>query len=189
VFLPGMSDIEEPHYWRLLKKNAQKMGEQVKEGDEIRFCWACSDQTTGFRDYYEDVFGRRRNQIPEELQDVVLYLKVPWPRFQGTISTDPNTDLPFPCSMVMSPDPSLTEVYMDLNVLPGKGTPFKYAVQDVSFRIDTVANQDRGDSDDYMMKVLQKGTVRTPMGHWIGWGKPEDRQWFNTRIAVDTFYL
>lgn len=67
VFLPGMSESDTPQYWRILKVGASTLGEHIKEGDSIRLCWAFSDQTTGFRDYVDDVFGRRRIQCPPEL--------------------------------------------------------------------------------------------------------------------------
>ncbi|KAJ9636432.1 hypothetical protein H2199_008107 [Coniosporium tulheliwenetii] len=158
VFLPAMSERDEYQYWRILKKGATAAGEHIKEGDEIRLCWAFSDQTTGFRDYTEDVFGRRRNQCPPELESSVLYMKLPWPRFESQM-TDPRNKygLPSPNSMVMLPLASTEPEAVDMKVLPAKGELYRYVMQDVGFRIDTVANNGLGDTGDYMLDVEQEG--------------------------------
>ncbi|KAJ9634366.1 hypothetical protein H2199_009024 [Coniosporium tulheliwenetii] len=158
VFLPAMSERDEYQYWRILKNGATAAGEHIKEGDEIRLCWAFSDQTTGFRDYSEDVFGRRRNQCPPELESSVLYMKLPWPRFESQM-TDPKNKygLPSPNSMVMVPLASTEPEAVDMKVLPAKGELYRYVMQDVGFRIDTVANNGLGDTGDYMLDVEQEG--------------------------------
>lgn len=152
-----MSDSDENQYWRILKKNGGVEGEYIKEGDEVRFCWAFSDQVTGFRDYTDDVFGRRRNQCPPELAGSILYLKLPWPRFETATAH----------SMIMSSMASTEAQAVDLKVRPAKAGAYKYVMQDVSFRIDSVANGGLGDTNDYLLRGAdQEGTRVT--ASWIG---------------------
>ncbi|KAJ9652203.1 hypothetical protein H2201_009237 [Coniosporium apollinis] len=122
------------------------IGEHIKEGDEVRLCWAFSDQVTGFRDYTKDVLGRR-NQCPPELESSVLYMKLPWPRFE-TQSILAGANTPPPNSMIMVPLPATEPQTIDLKVLPANDGAFKYVMQDVSFRTDTAANEGLGDTDD-----------------------------------------
>lgn len=145
AFLPGMSENDEYQYWRILKVGADDEGEHIKEGDEVRLSWAFADQTTGFRDFYGDTFGRRRNHCPPELESAVLFIKMPWPRFEtgGT----PNT-------LVMAPYPQLDPQILQIKTQSSPTTGFTYIMEDVSFRIDTVANEGHGDSEDYLMRGL-----------------------------------
>ncbi|KAI8931674.1 hypothetical protein NX059_011321 [Plenodomus lindquistii] len=145
AFLPAISDNDEYQYWRIQKVDSTIPGEPIKGNDSIRLCWRFSDQTAGFRDYADDVFGRRRNQCPPELESTTLYLKVPWPRFEIR-----NT----PTAMVMSAKSDTHDVAEAINVLPGK---FEYVLQDLKLRIDTVENQGRGDSSDFMLRGLTQG--------------------------------
>ncbi|EUC28058.1 hypothetical protein COCCADRAFT_64920, partial [Bipolaris zeicola 26-R-13] len=139
AFIPGMSDRDEYQYWRIEKTSGGTPGEPIKGGDSVRLCWQFSDQTTGFRDYQDDVFGRRRNQCPPELQSTRLYLKVPWPRFEPK-----NT----PTAMLMSAQSTIDVAAEVLNTRQG---PFQYHLQDLQFRIDTVEQRGLGDSNDYML--------------------------------------
>jgi len=163
LFLPGMSDGDELQYWRLLKADAgAAVGEHIKEGDKVRLCWAFADQTTGFRDYMDDVFGRRRRQCPPELQSSVLFLKVPFPRFENRTLLDEGV-LPPPNSMLMAPEPSTETQWMGIRTLPAlaAGTPDStYAIQDVTFRIDLVGETPYGDTGDFMMKDIAQDGVR-----------------------------
>lgn len=152
-FLPAMSDRDEFQYWRILKVGGSRPGEHIKGGDQVRLCWAFKDQTTGFRDFTQDAFGRRENQCPAELQSSVLFLKVPWPRFefQGQ-----------PTVLVMSQNAKEEPVEEVLNVLPEPGA-FKYCLQDITFRIDTVENSGKGDSGDYLLNGVQQQGDRSSM--------------------------
>lgn len=139
VFLPGMSDLDEYQYWRILKAGATNSGEPIMPGDTIRLCWAFKDQTTGFRDYTEDAFGRRQMRPTEDNDDGVLYLKVPWPRFEA---------LTKPATMMMSSEPSLMPSPTMINVKTIERTgPKPYTLEDAQFRID-ILDQEKGDSDD-----------------------------------------
>lgn len=157
VFLPAISDNDEYQYWRIMRTDSNTPGEPIKGGDSIRLCWLFSDQVTGFRDFTNDVFGRRRNQCPPELESTALYLKVPWPRFEvnGT-----------PTAMVMSSRAETTDVTEPINVLPGGR--FDYVLQDLKMRIDTVERQGQGDANDYMLRGIQqqgdKVTIETTFG-------------------------
>ncbi|KAI7365466.1 hypothetical protein KC354_g4884 [Hortaea werneckii] len=132
-FVPGMSDRDEYQYWRLLKTGdgaatttaaaAPQPGEPIQAGDEIRLAWSFKDQTTGYRDYVDDVFGRRQTNPPADIpktaaggsgSDVVLYLKVPWPRFENTGR---------PTAMIMCADASTEEIVTDIQTARGR---FKY---------------------------------------------------------------
>lgn len=164
-----MSDIADVQYWRILKRGATRFGENIKEGDTIRLCWSFKDQKVGFRDFQDDVFGRRRNQIPPELDSGVLFLKLPWPRFES-LQTPGEDGRPMPNAMVMSTGAEEADSLMQLMNLPAmnRGGPGSstYAVQDVAFRIDTVANDGKGDVDDYMLKGIDQGDKPAWLRSW-----------------------
>lgn len=143
LFVPAMSDRDEFQYWRILKDGGNP-GEHIKAGDNVRFCWSFSDQTTGYRDYLDDVFGRRQTTPPPGAPDV-LYLKVPWPRFEKKGD---------PVAMVMSFQSDVNNVITNINTIPGTNT---YCLQDLKFRIDTVENNGRGDADDYLLSKVEQG--------------------------------
>lgn len=157
-FLPAMSDSDEYQYWRIIKTDpSQKL---IKPGDEIRLCWDFRDQTTGWRDFSQDIFGRRQPCAPFDAAGP-LFLKVPWPRFEITGT---------PTSLIMSPDAGdLTTKAVSID---RKGTPGaqKYCLQDLRFRLDAVGNEGRGDSGEYLLnKLTQGGAVQhidvRPMGY------------------------
>jgi hypothetical protein len=152
LFMPGMSDRSEYQYWRIQKvsNRGSVEGEPLKSDDEVRLIWKFSDQKTGFRDFYQDSFGRRRIQCPSELESVTLHLKVPWPRFepQGV-----------PTALVMSQQAD-TESRAE-NFSTRRGV-FTYVLQDLKMRLDTVSDRGTGDSSDYMLAgVNQKGDATT----------------------------
>lgn len=147
-----MSDRDEMQYFRILKVGSTSQRRTpIKNGDEIRLGWAFKDQTTGFRDYKDDVFGRRQTERPVDVKSKVLYLKMPWPRFEAR---------DVPNAMVMSGE----EAEQPVCVLLQTGLreeKYKYVLQDVRFRIDPVPNGGRGDAEDYLLKgVGQEGDVR-----------------------------
>jgi hypothetical protein len=136
-FLPGMSDRDEYQYWRIRKVGGSvREGEPIKKGDSVRLCWCFRDQDTGYRDYAEDVFGRRRNLKPADMEQDILFLKIPWPRFESQ---------GVPTCMILSGDASTQQSLMD--VVSTQGT-FRYVMQDLVLRIDEVPNQGHGDADD-----------------------------------------
>lgn len=52
---------------------------------------------------------------------------------------------------------------MDVRCLPAESQAtgsFKYWIHDVTFRIDMIANDGRGDTDDYMMKDIQQDAAK-----------------------------
>lgn len=165
-FVPGMSDRDKYQYWRLLKaagegSTAPQPGEPIQAGDEIRLAWSFKDQTTGYRDYVDDVFGRRQTNPPTGEMPVasgsggdgeVLYLKVPWPRFENTGR---------PTAMIMCADESTKEIVKDVQTARGR---FKYALQDVRFRLDAVPNGGKGDSEDceYILPPIVFQPSRSP---------------------------
>lgn len=141
-----MSDSDEYQYWRIMKTDTSQ--QHIKPGDEIRLCWDFNDQTTGWRDFSQDVFGRRQVEAPAETPGP-LFLKVPWPRFEVTGK---------PTGLIMSSE-SGELVAKAVNVdHKGKSEVFKYCLQDLRLRVDTVGNDGRGDADDYLLnKVQQQG--------------------------------
>ncbi|WYZ42228.1 hypothetical protein EsH8_V_001123 [Colletotrichum jinshuiense] len=158
VFLPAMSNGDDVHFWRILKTGARHAGENIKEGDAVRLCWTFEDQTLGFRDFKEDVFGRRRVQKPAELRNSTLYLKLPLPRFESLLKPEQGSD-PIPNTMVMSVQHTQQLAIEHFNTLPSislRGGPTGYFLEDVSFYIDAVANDGKGDTDDYLLQGLSE---------------------------------
>ncbi|KAJ7616091.1 hypothetical protein FB45DRAFT_757556 [Roridomyces roridus] len=135
VFLPAMTDNEGPAFWRILKTtpNATE-GQTIQDGEVVRFCWNFKDQTSGFRDFYDDAFGRRRFVKPEGVQES-LYLKVPFPRFEMSDSSG--------MALVMSAANTSLPVVEWLDVLPTsvdgpvRAVSMKYNLFDLSFRLDS----------------------------------------------------
>jgi hypothetical protein len=149
-FLPAMSDSDEYQYWRLLKTDPTQL--HIKPGDEVRLAWDFRDQTTGWRNFSQDIFGRREVCAPADGPTGALFLKVPWPRFETTGN---------PTALIMSSEPGdLAAKSININ---NKGTPttYKYCLQDLRLRIDTVGNDGRGDADDYLLnKVTQENALQ-----------------------------
>ncbi|KAK4613262.1 hypothetical protein CLAFUW4_09150 [Fulvia fulva] len=156
-----MTDDEQGHIFRMVKRGTATYVETVKEGDEIRLCWMLRDQTTGFRDFTDDAFGRRRTNLPLDMSDVPFFFKLPWPRFESLskLAKDVN---PVPNTLIMSQLPSEEPMATDLCTLPAvrqyrrKYATIPYGVEDVAFRIDTVSNEGRGDARDYMLSGLKQ---------------------------------
>lgn len=155
-FLPAMSDDQAFQYWRILKVGASKLGEPLKGGDTIRFCWMFDDQVNGVRDYVGDVFGRRQMIWPAEVESKTLYLKVPWPRFEVS-----NT----PTSMIMSTESGTEEVAKDIRTLP---RTLSYVLQDIQFRIDLMESP-VGDANDYMLRKVRQEMDRETVSFIVGY--------------------
>ncbi|KAF2014344.1 hypothetical protein BU24DRAFT_463141 [Aaosphaeria arxii CBS 175.79] len=160
VFLPAMTGSDELHYWRIAKVGAKRVGEKIQEGDQIRLCWLFKDQCTGFRDFSEDVFGRRRTQKPDDFDGEALFFKLPWPRFEQLQTADgEGTGIN---AMVLSSHPTMDVYWGEICNLPqleqdGKGNGKTWYIhQDVSFFIDKVANNGRGDVDDGLVPTKEE---------------------------------
>ncbi|KAF2994067.1 hypothetical protein E8E13_002474 [Curvularia kusanoi] len=83
-YLPAISDSGDTPFWRINKVedvHSTGSGIYIREGDSIRLCWRFSDQTCGFRDYQDDIYGRRRFTKPADAP-AELYLKTPFPGFE-----------------------------------------------------------------------------------------------------------
>ncbi|KAF4442961.1 putative oxidoreductase ordL [Fusarium austroafricanum] len=158
VFLPGMSDDDGIQIWRVLKKGAAPGDKiNIKEGDDIRLAWRFSDQTSGYRDFTEDIFGRRRASAPPGMQDTTLYLKLPWPRFEP-ITSQSDT---LPNAMIMSnlsQDSDQPVQVAGVNTVYAKKALRQdsqtFALQDCTFRLDLVSKQGQGDVDDYLLQGI-----------------------------------
>jgi hypothetical protein len=100
----------------------------------------------------------------------VLYLKVPWPRFEPIAKpVEPVTKLgespkpiqkPMPNSLVLSTVAEEVETFVDIPTVPatklGTSGMASYVVQDVSFCIDPVANEGHGDGEDYLFSGINQ---------------------------------
>ena len=141
VFLPGLTSMDEPSYWRIEKVESSTVDTRIKDGNEIRLCWRFSDQVAGFRDYYDDVYGRRRFQRPAECEHDSIYLKMPYPRFENVKGSAG-------IAMVMSHGPVKAPLVQALRVLPRKGEVgeqvVNYSLHDVRFRLDSVGKWTSG---------------------------------------------
>ncbi|CCO33673.1 hypothetical protein BN14_07758 [Rhizoctonia solani AG-1 IB] len=148
AFLPAMTSQDGPSYWRVLRSDpTARPGDPIRDGDNIRLCWVFSDQTAGFRDFYDDTFGRRRFSKPDECSDA-LYLKVPYPPFSESTNT----------VMVLSGVEITKPVVEPLRVVAPQGVSYNeglvcYNLHDVSFRLDFVGSEVVGETRDYMAPV------------------------------------
>lgn len=169
-FLPSMSDESQGHIFRMLKRGATQPGETIREGDQIRLCWAFQDQTAGFRDFANGAFGHRRHNWPAEIEQTPLFFKLPWPRFESLKAPD-EAGKEVPNSLIMSPAASEESTIEMVGVLPAwnsvaVGARIPYGMQDVSFSLDIVEDDDAigGDDQDYM---LQGEKARRQMGNGV----------------------
>lgn len=132
-YLPAISDAGTTPFWRIQKAptNLGQNNKLIRDGDEIRLCWSFDDQRGGFRDYTNDVFGRRRFHVRDD-EPQKLYLKVPFPGFQKSDSTDGT-------AMIMDTREATDPYITLLNVLPHdefKSITLAYNLFDLSFRLD-----------------------------------------------------
>ncbi|KAM0543698.1 hypothetical protein ACHAPJ_012147 [Fusarium lateritium] len=149
VFMPAITDHPDPVYWRILKTNHSDASgsDQIKFGDNIRLCWRFSDQASGWRDYLDDFYGRRRFDAPAELRpdEDTLYLKAPFPRFEGFSDQQG-------MSMLLSTAKN-TEPFLHLVTVLDRSAPkglkdVTYNLFDLTFRLDYVGGP--GELIDYM---------------------------------------
>ncbi|KAI8653043.1 hypothetical protein NCS55_01287800 [Fusarium keratoplasticum] len=160
VFMPAITNQPDPVYWRVLKANAKAGGRdanQLKYGDPIRLCWRFSDQTSGWRDYVDDYYGRRRFDRPAELgkNEDALYLKAPFPRFEAL-------NYPQGMSLVLSSaatkDPILTKLTLREPSAPGGSEQVAYNLFDLTFRLDFVPANGQVEAYEYMDVVREDDT-------------------------------
>ncbi|CAF3629984.1 unnamed protein product, partial [Fusarium graminearum] len=165
VFLPAMSDAKDVHIWRVLKRGASPGSKvNIAEGDQIQLAWCYQDQYCGYRDFTEDAFGRRRIGPPPEAKSSILYMRLPWPRFEPVESLSDQVE-PLPNTLMMSDvsqaqdswQPALEET---LKVIKGSQNVEKdILVEDCIFRLDLVKHHGRGDVNDYLLRdVSQQAT-------------------------------
>ncbi|EXL92085.1 hypothetical protein FOIG_14750 [Fusarium odoratissimum NRRL 54006] len=145
VFLPSISSTDEPCYWRLEPvetSGISKMkGDRYKFGDSFRLTWSFSDQTSGFRDFVDDSYGRRNLTRPSEIKSDKLCFKVPFPRFEGMLSDY----MAVLMSTALTTDPIIEKI----KILDGYNQEKPYKLHDLSFRVDLVGNDGNGDKNDY----------------------------------------
>ncbi|KAL5586769.1 hypothetical protein FOBRF1_016639 [Fusarium oxysporum] len=145
VFLPSISSTDEPCYWRLEPvetSGISKMkGDRYKFGDSFTLTWSFSDQTSGFRDFVDDSYGRRNLTRPSEIKSDKLCFKVPFPRFEDMLSDY----MAVLMSTALTTDPIIEKI----KILDGYNQEKPYNLHDLSFRVDLVGNDGNGDKDDY----------------------------------------
>ncbi|KAG7404937.1 hypothetical protein Forpe1208_v014673 [Fusarium oxysporum f. sp. rapae] len=145
VFLPSISSTDEPCYWRLEPVEtsgiSRMKGDRYKFGDSFRLTWSFSDQTSGFRDFVDDSYGRRNLTCPSEIKSDKLCFKAPFPRFEGMLSDY----MAAPMSTALTTDPIIEKI----KVLDGYNQEKPYNLHDLTFRVDLVGNDGNGDKNDY----------------------------------------
>ncbi|KAF5637151.1 hypothetical protein F52700_4888 [Fusarium sp. NRRL 52700] len=162
VFLPAMTDAKDVHIWRILKKGVVPGDKpNIAEGDEVQLAWSFQDQYCGYRDFTEDAFGRRRNNPPPGSNGPLLYMRLPWPRFEPVESLADQIQ-PLPNALIMSeavasqnnPSPILSD---KIQVIHGEEQAVKdIVVEDCIFRLDVVKHHGRGDVDDYLLRGVSQ---------------------------------
>ncbi|KAF5602069.1 uncharacterized protein FSUBG_7904 [Fusarium subglutinans] len=145
VYLPSISSTDEPCYWRLEPAEtsgiSRMKGDRYKFGDSFRLTWSFSDQTSGFRDFVDDSYGRRNLTRPSDIKSDKLCLKVPFPRFES-MSSDY-------MAVLMSPALTTDPIIEKIKVLDGFNQEKTYNFHDLTFRVDLVGNDGNGDKNDY----------------------------------------
>ncbi|KAI7762618.1 hypothetical protein LZL87_008964 [Fusarium oxysporum] len=145
VFLPSISSTDEPCYWRLEPVEtsgiSRMKGDRYKFGDSFRLTWSFSDQTSGFRDFVDDSYGRRNLTRPSEIKSDKLCFKAPFPRFEGMLSDY----MAVLMSTALTTDPIIEKI----KVLDGYNQEKPYNLHDLTFRVDLVGNDGNGDKNDY----------------------------------------
>ncbi|KAG9494758.1 hypothetical protein J7337_013897 [Fusarium musae] len=162
VFLPAMTDTKDVHIWRILKTGVVPGDKpNIAEGDEVQLAWSYQDQYCGYRDFTQDAFGRRRNGPPPGSNGPLLYMRLPWPRFEPVESL-PDQVKPLPNALIMSevvaPKDDLSPVLSDkIQVIHGEKQAMKdILVEDCIFRLDVVKHHGRGDVDDYLLRGVSQ---------------------------------
>ncbi|EYB21882.1 hypothetical protein FG05_11539 [Fusarium graminearum] len=154
-FVPVMSDSSDYQYWRIVKTDA---GERhIKPGDNIRLCWDFRDQTVGWRDFTQDVFGRREVRRPSDVPNP-LFIKIPrlgvpdLGPFQFLGSRYNGYEIDGPLHMSAE-----REDYAERNVkvhINGNDGVSPCRLQHLQLRIDSVGQGGRGDTEDYLLKMV-----------------------------------
>ncbi|VUC31602.1 unnamed protein product [Clonostachys rosea] len=174
VFLPAITSSEDPIYWRVLKANPQGGADakQLKYGDAVRLSWSFTDQSSGWRDYYDDYYGRRRFDRPSELKEGEdsLYLKAPFPRFEELGSAQG-------MSLVMSPASNTNPILQTFMVRdpskPSGSEEVAYNLFDLSFRMDFVGRNGNGEVFDYMNVPADDDTFNSRVDLEREWTDPQ----------------
>ncbi|MCJ1403207.1 hypothetical protein MMC11_006430 [Xylographa trunciseda] len=142
--------------WRIIKRDVKSgttPGDNIKDGKAIRLCWHFSDQTSGFRDYRDDVFGRRQFARLDNVPKNDLYLKVPHPRFE-------NPDADIGIGLVLSTEDALDPVIDNLALIDkskqDKEVHVNYFMFDLTFRMDSIGNNRNGEVFDYMISIAEE---------------------------------
>lgn len=150
-FMPAMTSSGDASFWRVKKRNGGN-GAEISAGNTIKLTWRFSDQTAGFRDFYDDSFGRRTFNKLENVKEDELHLKLPFPGFQKTATKGAEGEsagLAMIMSEIKTDSPILQEVAISSKIAEG---PQKrtYNLHDAVFRLDLIGNAGLGELEDYM---------------------------------------
>ncbi|KAF5567607.1 membrane attack complex component perforin (MACPF) domain-containing protein [Fusarium phyllophilum] len=162
-FMPAMTSSGDASFWRV-KKESKGSGPEISEGNTIKLTWRFSDQTSGFRDFYEDSFGRRTFNKPENVRKDELHLKLPFPGFQKTEDKNRGAGESAGLAMMMSEietdAPFLQEV--SISSKKNEGSQRRtYNLHYTSFRVDLVGNAGLGELEDYMTVGLDQSLIQS----------------------------
>jgi hypothetical protein len=165
-FMPAMTSSGDASFWRVNKDTSAtgaSHGPEISEGNAIQLSWRFSDQTAGFRDFFNDTFGRRTFNRPEGVEDE-LFLKLPFPGFQKTTAKDragnESSGLPMIMSQINTKDAFVQELMINSKVGESR-LKRTYNLHDTTFRIDLVGNDGFGELNDYMTLGLNQSVTET----------------------------
>ncbi|KAL9564491.1 hypothetical protein ACKAV7_010943 [Fusarium commune] len=162
-FMPAMTSSGDASFWRIQKRETGK-GAEISESNSISLVWRFSDQTAGFRDFYDDSFGRRTFIKPKDVKEDELHLKLPFPGFQKTAAKQrselESDGLPMIMSQIGSDEAFLQPLAISSKISEGS-QKFTYNLHATNFRIDLVGNSGLGELEDYMTLGLNQSLTQT----------------------------
>lgn len=126
-----MTSSPDPSFWRIFKVNSNDR-QDIREGEAVRFSWQFSDQTSGFRDFMDDSFGRRRFSIPDGANNA-QFIKIPFPGFHDSSNNE--------FALVMSGANTPNPVLEPFQIRPNPDDPttnVTYNLHDLVFRLDYI---------------------------------------------------
>ncbi|TGJ82963.1 hypothetical protein E0Z10_g5810 [Xylaria hypoxylon] len=158
VFMPAIQSSDEPCYWRLRRlddtanSSLKRKQESFRYGETFRLTWSFSDQAAGYRDFVDDIYGRRSYTKPAGILEETLCLKMPYPRFEPTSD---NSGISLVLHSALTSDPILQSLQVRRTHVegPGPDSNITYTLYDVPFRVDYVGDDGAGDAQDFMNVV------------------------------------
>ncbi|KAK2681962.1 hypothetical protein RAB80_003755 [Fusarium oxysporum f. sp. vasinfectum] len=162
-FMPAMTSSGDASFWRVQKREDGK-GADISESNSISLVWRFSDQTAGFRDFFDDSFGRRTFKKPKDVKEDELHLKLPFPGFQNTKAKQRSELESDGLAMIMSQigrDEAFLQPLAISSKLSEGSQKATYNLHAANFRIDLVGNNGLGELQDYMTLGLDQSLTQT----------------------------